>query len=232
MGWQPTPAPRFPPGQQYYQINLSALTWGELWRSGGVSVILAAPIVAFCKLFRISLAIGDKFPREVSFQQADQYSFQQRYQQVAQLVTELQPLGFEHFSTFKVPEMPYDSMVFALMNRSENAYGLVYHIVTPMKSKTMCDIVTVFKDGTDLTTCTSKEAVAVTSPPGSHKQALDGASPQQLWRAHQTKVAELSPSAGGIAGPVNQEDFIEHWRQYFRDYADFQAGRGVYVPVG
>ncbi len=231
MSWQATPTPGYPAGQQYYRVNITALTWGELWRSGGISLILAAPIVAFCKLFGIRLAMGDKFPREVSFQQPDQLSFQQRYQRVSHLVEGFQALGFDHFTTFRIPEMPYDSMVFALMNRSENAYGLVYDIVTPMKTKTMCDISTVFRDGTDLTSCTSKEAVAVVSPPGSHKQALEGALPQQLWPAHQAKAAELAPFAGGVAGPVSPEHFIAHWQQYFRDCADFQAGRGVYVPV-
>jgi hypothetical protein len=117
------------------------------------------------------------------------------------------------------------------MNRSEDAYALVYDIVTPMKTKTMCDIATVFGDGSDLTTCTSKEAVAIKSPPGSHKQAIHGAAPEELWRAHQAKVAELAPSAGGVAGRASPDDFTEHWRQYFREYADFQASRGVYVPV-
>jgi hypothetical protein len=231
MSWRATPTPGYPAGQQYYQINITAVPWGELWRTGGISLVLAAPIVAFCKLFRIRLAMGDKFPREVSFQQPDQLSFQQRYQRVSHLVEGFQALGFEHFTTFRIPEMPYDTMVFALMNRAENAYGVAYDMITPAKTKTMCDITTGFRDGTDLTSCTSKEAVAVPSPPGRHKQAFPGALPEQLWQAHQAKVAELAPAAGGVAGPVSPEDFIEHWRQYFRECADFQAGRGVYVPV-
>jgi hypothetical protein len=47
MSWRATPTPGYPAGQQYYQINITAVPWGELWRTGGISLVLAAPIVAF-----------------------------------------------------------------------------------------------------------------------------------------------------------------------------------------
>ncbi|MFQ6131076.1 MAG: hypothetical protein ACE5R4_03495 [Armatimonadota bacterium] len=234
MSWQTSPAPSYPQPQQYYRINMTALTWGEIRGSSGniVTFLVCVPILAFCKLFRIPLGGSERFPREVSFQTPEPATLAQRSQHVAHVLQAMQSLGFEHFTTFRVPEMPYDSLVFATLNRAENAYACAYHVITPVGTKVFYDFVTRLRDGGGLTSTSSREGVAVLEPEKFRRQALHGASPEELWRAHQAKLAELAPLAGGVAGPVSADDFVEAWRRHIREVADFQAERGVYLPAG
>lgn len=231
---QPTAPPSYPQPQRYYRVNMTALTWDEIRRSSGnvLTFIVCVPIIGFCKLFRIPLSGGERFPREVSFQTPDPGVLGPRSAEVGDLLRGIESLDFEHFTTFGVPEMPYDSLVFALLNRAENAYACAYHVTTPVGRKTWCDFVTRLADGGGLTSSSSAEALALKEPPQNRRQAVDGASPQELWQAHRARVAQIAPSAGGIVGPVSPDDFVESWRRHIREVADFQEARGVYVPAG
>jgi len=117
------------------------------------------------------------------------------------------------------------------MNRDQNAYAAVYHIQGPMGEKTGMDFVTRLNDDSGLTTTNMKEGVAMEAPAHHRRRLVAGAEPVALWEAHWAEVNRIRWDAGGIRGPVGQEDFIESWRRSIRDTADFHAARGVYVPV-
>ena len=127
----------YPEMQRFYRINLTALSWGEIYRAAGnaFTFIIALPFVGVMKLFRIPLKLGERMPREVSFQPVDQVAYSRCAPRVDPLLEATKALGFEHFTTFRVPEMPFDSVVFTLMNRSENAYAAIYHVTSPAGSK-------------------------------------------------------------------------------------------------
>jgi len=223
----------YPEPQQYFKINLAALSWGEIRRSAGGAWLFysTAPIVGLFKLFRAPMVMGEKFPREVSFEPLDPAGYERSYHAVEPLFAPLAGLDFEHFTTFRVPEMPYSNTIFAFMNRRENAYSAVYHIISPMGDKKGMDFVTRFQDGSGLSTTNVKEGVAMEAPAHHHRRLVAGAGAEALWEAHRAEVARLSPTCGGLRGSVGDEDFIDSWRRSIRDSADFHAARGVYVPV-
>ncbi|MGQ9731882.1 MAG: hypothetical protein ACUVX8_11510 [Candidatus Zipacnadales bacterium] len=234
MSMPPIAFGQYPEPQQFYHINLSAMTWGEIWRSSGNLLLFAfitAPLVGFCKLFGIRLTFGGRFPREVSFARPDLQTYRQSYTVVASLLSETQTLGFEHFTTFSVLEMPFRNVVFAMMNANANAYAAHYYVLSPLKAQTATEFMTQFVNGSELTTTNAKEGVLLEAPSHHFRQLLMKASPPQLWEAHQERVAELAAHHGGISGPVGQEHFIECWRKSIRESADFHASRGVYVSL-
>jgi hypothetical protein len=234
MGYQPPSYyAEYPEPQQYYRINLAALSWAEIRRSAGGAWLFftTAPIVGVFKLLRAPMVIGEKFPREVSFEALDPAAYERSYHAVEPLFAPLAGLGFEHFTTFRVPEMPYNSTVFAFMNRRDDAYAAVYHVMSPMGDKKGMDFVTRFRDGSGLTTTNIPDGVALQAPAHHHRFLVAGASAEALWPAHQAEVARLLPSVGGLRGSVGEEDFIDSWRRSIRDGADFQTARGVFVPV-
>jgi hypothetical protein len=175
--------------------------------------------------------MGERFPREVSFQQVDPATYARAQQAIAAWANATTWLGFEHFTTFRVPEMPFDTIVFAYMKPAENAYAAIYHLTTPLGSKTGMDFVTRFSDGSGLTTTNVKDGVALQAPPHHRRQLLEKAGPDQLWPAHRHLAEEVAAEAGGTHGPVGHEHFIESWRRSIRETVDFHAARGVYVPL-
>jgi len=223
--------PAAPP--QYYRLNVAKVTWPELRRASAnpFVFIMSAPILAFCKLFRLSLFSAEYFPHDITYLPADVNTLGARAERVDHILRSVVGLGFEHFSTFRVPELPYDNVIFALMNREEQAYADIYHVITPMKNIVYTEFVTCLADGGGLTTVNNREAVATESPPLARRQALHGASPEALWQAHRAKLAELAPAAGGVSGPVSVEHYAERFRQAWRRFADFQVQRGAWVPA-
>ena len=233
MSWQYIPPGGYPEPQQFYRANMTALSWWEIWRCSGNGCVFfgTLPIMAFLKLFGIRLRTGDRMPREVSFQAVDAATMATCHEAVAPSLEQFAGLGFEHFTTFNVPEMPHQNTIFMLMNRTQDAYAGIYHLNTPVGVRTGIDVVSMFADDSGLTTTDIKDGVALEAPAHHPRQLVVGGTPEQLWKLHQARVAELTLETGGLFGRVSEEHFIETWRRAIREQADFHAARGVYVPV-
>ncbi len=127
--------------------------------------------------------------------------------------------------------MPYKSTVFALLHRQANAYAAIYHVITPLGTKVLMDIVTRFRDGAFVMTTNSRQAMTLAVPEHIHRYLLNKGAPDAMWADHQQKVAELAGRHGGVRGPVGPDDFVDAFRGSFREQADFNVSRKVYLPA-
>ena len=215
-----------PEPQRYYKMNLAALTWRELWRLNAVSLPVIAPLIAVCKVFGISLAFGPALPREISLMPAGDARPEKR---AASLRDGLQALGFEHFTTYRIPEFPGRVLVLGLMHRQENAYAdVVTQSLFPVK-KTYCAIYSCFRQGGTLTTLDWRRGDALDRPLHRPSQVVHRGSPKQLLAAHRRRLSELGVVAAEVS-PVSSYGHASNMHQWGREMADLQESRGFLVP--
>jgi hypothetical protein len=223
---EPTDAPE---EQQFYRLNLAALPWRRFSPFGSTGpLVLRAPVVAFCKLFRLRFCLGVKCPRHVTFTAPDPAMLRGYDQAVAEALAAMLRPGFERFTTFTWPEVPADNVQSAFLNRSGQAYGLVMYLPVRLLPSVSWQFVTFLADGGSLLTTTSPDLWV--RPAGRHIQVLWRALPEDLWEAHQAKLAEVAPAAGG-AKPVSPEAFVQDMLRSRRELCDTMEAAGVFVPV-
>jgi len=224
--------------QRYYRPNMAALTFRELWRQGGGKLgsqlaiaLIGFPLVAVCKLFHLRFPMGERFPLEIGLEWVDGAFWVQSDPRIRDVIAALREFGFGFQGAFNVLHAPFHSLVFALMNPGQGAYACVYRLNTPIGTVVYADLVTQFAGGGSLTTTHRPDAVAMEPPPGKHRLLVPDAPPAQLWEAHQAEVARLGPQAGGAQPVGTAEELQYHFCRAWREFIEFQAGRGVFVPV-
>ncbi len=218
-----------PEGQRYYRLNVAALPWrcfSPFGRMGPLALV--APVVAFCKLFRLRFCLGAKCPRHVTFTAPDPAMLRRSDQAMAEALAAMEGLGFEEFTAFTLPEVAGDNVQSAFLNRSGHAYGLVMYLPVRLLPSVSWQFVTFLADGGSLLTTTSPDLWV--RPAGKHVQSVWRALPEDLWEAHQAKLAEVASPAGG-AKPVSPEAFVQDMRRSRRELCDAMEAAGVFVPV-
>lgn len=220
----------YPQPQQYYKINMTALTWGELYRASGnpISFVLSLPILGAMKLFRAQMT-ATVMPQEITFRPPSHALPLETAARLQGLVEGMQVHGFAPFTTFEVPEMPYRNMIFALVHDSGTAYADVTYM--PVRNLHYFEIISRFADGTALTTINRRGSTNIQPPPGKISNPVVTQDTGVLWQSHQARVAELEVAHGAVRSDLTQETFFPHFREAIRTYALFQASRGVFVPT-
>lgn len=220
----------YPEPQQYYRVNMTALTWAEIYRAAGnpLSFILALPFLGIIKLLNLPVA-ATVMPKEVTFRPLSQSLAPGTARRLQAIVDGLETLGFRPFSTFELPEMPYRAAIFALVHESGTAYADVTYL--PARDLHYFEFVSRFPDGTSLTTVNRRDGVAIKTPPGKVHQYVGTRDAGVLWEKHQAKVNELAALHGPALSDLSADSFFGHFRQALRDMALFQAQRGVFQPT-
>lgn len=220
----------YPEPQQYYRVNMTALTWAEIYRASGnpLSFILALPFLAVIKLLNLTVATT-VMPKEVTFQPLSQSLAPSIAGRLQAIVDSLEGLGFRPFSTFELPEMPYRAAIFALVHESGTAYADVTYL--PARDLHYFEFVSRFPDGASLTTVNRRDGVAVQTPPGKVHQYVGTRDARVLWDQHQAKVQEMAAQHGPPLSNLSADSFFSHFRQALREMALFQAQRGVFQPT-
>jgi len=220
----------YPNPQQWYSINAAALTWPELYRVSGnlLSFVLSLPLVGVFRLFRIKLPSG-ALPREITFV-SPQSPVPDPYARTIQaLLTDLQALGFRHFTTFTVPEMSHQPIMYSLIATDAAAYADITYVAA--KGTVFPEFYTLFADGYNLTTVTQKMAIAINTYP--NKEFLFGGrkSVPELWETHRQRAEALASEHGGYSPDMTEDFMFTHLRSDIRRYCDFQQQRGLLVPL-
>lgn len=220
----------YPEPQQYYRVNMTALTWGEIYRASGnpLSFVLALPFLCIIKLFNLTVATT-VMPKEVTFRPLSQSLAPATARRLQAIVDGLEALGFEPFTTFELPEMPYRAAVFALVHESGTAYADVTYL--PARDIHYFEFISRFPDGASLTTVNRKDGVAIKTPPGKLHHYVGTREATVLWAQHQAKVREMEAQHGRPRTDLTADSFFGHFRQALRDMALFQAQRGVFQPT-
>jgi len=100
--------------------------------------------------------------------------------------------GFQFAGYFRTPGMP---TVLAAWKRPEEPTYLCWY---KTQAKTVCDLVTLFRDDVGLTTNDSKDAHVMPSPPGMYFQSFPGTDFDDRFRRH-TSAKEFLVSGGAAA---------------------------------
>jgi hypothetical protein len=220
----------YPEPQQYYRVNMTALTWGEIYRASGnpVSFVLALPFLCVIRLLNLTVTTT-VMPKEVTFRPLSQPLPPATAQRLQGVVEGLQTLGFAPFTTFEMPEMPYRAAVFALVHDSGTAYADVTYL--PARNLHYFEFISRFADNTSLTTVNRRDGVAIETPPGKVHQYVRTQDARVLWEQHQAKTRELEAQHGPPRPNLSADTFFWYFRQALREMALFQAQRGVFQPT-
>jgi len=220
----------YPQQQQYYRINLTALSWPELRAATGnpVGFVLALPLLGFMKAFRIPMT-ATVMPKEITFRPLSFALAPAVASRLQRLVEQMQALGFRPFSTFEIPEMPYRVAIFALVREGGTAYADVGYF--PVRGRHYFELVSYFADGSSLTTVNRKEGVSLQSPPGRFNQYVATQSPGVALDQHQEQALAMVAEHGALRSDLTEETYFADFRAYMRRFVHFQAQRGVATPT-
>jgi hypothetical protein len=220
----------YPQRQQYYRINLTALSWRELRAATGgpVGFVLTLPFLGFMKVFRIPMT-ATVMPKEITFRPLSFALAPAVASRLQRLVEEMQALGFRPFSTFEIPEMPYRVAIFALAREDGTAYADVGYF--PVRDRHYFELVSYFADGSSLTTVNRQEAVSLQSPPGRFNQYVATQSPAVAFDRHQEQALAMVAEHGPLRPGLTEATYFADFRAYMRRFVQFQAERGVATPT-
>ncbi|MCE5240754.1 hypothetical protein LLH23_20015 [bacterium] len=231
----------YPNPQQWYSVNMAAVTWRELYRAAGnpVTFILSAWFVGFFKLCNIHLSAG-QMPREISFQSPREPVPEPAAGRIERLLDELAALGFRHFTTFLVPELQFAPIMYACVHEENQAFAdVTYHSAGAAgaikavsgQGLTYAEFTSLFNDGADLTSVGRRSHPSIDSQPSKtivyHRPTTVAA----LWEQHLLKMQEMTPQHGGLSPEMTEDDFFTHLRDDIRSSAQFQLARGVLKPL-
>lgn len=215
------------PSPLTYVINGAALTTGELYRltPNPAVFLFHATMMGLMRLMRVSVPLST-LPGRISFEEPFALA-PDLDTRVQRLCDEFAALGFEHLTSFSIPQLGGGTLTHVAVSPDRQTYGAANY--TSLGRVICPDALTCFGNGASLTTVVHKSGLALRTYPEKLRRYAGDVSVEGLWEDHRRSVAELAPQHGAVA-PVGEEELLAYLQEDFRRSVEYQIGRGVLVP--
>ena len=213
---------------RWYQINIAALTLGELRRAtgGGLGFWFCLPFHVLSKLAGRRWLADDLVPEEITL-------VEQPEGELA-VPEPLAALGFASLLTVSLPEFSGSNLIQMLRDES---------------GETVCEFMVAWSDGAAawgganivlasglengqlLRTIASPQAYPTLPPPGHHVVLAPGLTPQALYARHRDELAALAAAEGSPPIVFDGVRSIDVALRSHRELVAYQVKRGVFVQA-
>jgi Zn-dependent protease len=227
------PAPK--PQRTFYRINLSKITFGELWKSAKAYDAVLSWVLF--RLIRKGFPVSTDDPAVESLEQfqVPAASVPDHYRKIlAPFDAELAKLGFNSpiyhdiddflqstgttLASYAHPTLPVVARV----------HIRVWAVSTPAKVRLFVEFITAFEDGGYLWTLSSKSDLA--APPSCRIARKTGAPLKDLFELHQQERAKEPPFRKALPAQT-PEQVASICHKLHDDVRAFHLKRGVFMPL-